>query len=61
MGSFRPDRSANKSTVVHERRHDQNSIGSNDSRKMIIQKEIDFKVTRGDADDAQGVDHGRAI
>lgn len=41
----------NKSTVVHEvTNHDSNSIGSNDSRKMIIKKEVDFRVEHGKAE-----------
>lgn len=41
----------NKSTVIHEvTHHDSNSIGSNDSRKMIIKKEVDFRVERGRAE-----------
>lgn len=41
----------NKSTVVHEvTNHDSNSIGSNDSRKMIIKKEVDFTVEHGKAE-----------
>jgi len=40
----------NKSTVIHEvTHHDSNSIGSNDSRKMIIKKEVDFRVEHGRA------------
>lgn len=62
--SFRPDRSLNKSTITHERKHDSTSIGSNDSRKMIIKKEIDFRVTRGVAgpkDEEMGMQQGHAI
>jgi len=57
----------NKSTVIHEvTNHDSNSIGSNDSRKMIIKKEVDFRVEReraepGDEDiGIQSLD-GRAL
>ena len=51
---FRSDRSQNKSTVTHQvshlGHHDSNSIESNDSRKMIIKKEVDFKVEHGTVD-----------
>ena len=47
---FRSDRSQIKSVVnTQEVAHDSNSIESNDSRRMIIKKEIDFKVERADA------------
>ena len=42
------DRSANETTIVHEGKHDEVSIGSNDSRKMIIKKKIDIRVHRGE-------------
>ncbi|KAK0511131.1 hypothetical protein JMJ35_006683 [Cladonia borealis] len=43
------DRSNNETTIVHEGKHDDVSIGSNDSRKMIIKKKIDIRVHRGEA------------
>ena len=43
------DRSNNETTIVHEGKHDEVSIGSNDSRKMIIKKKIDIRVHRGEA------------
>ena len=43
------DRSNNETTIVHEGKHDEISIGSNDSRKMIIKKKIDIRVHRGEA------------
>lgn len=42
--------SNNVSTVIHEVGQDSNSIGSNDSRKMIIKKEVDFRVEHGRTD-----------
>ncbi len=45
----RIDRSNNETTIVHEGKHDEISIGSNDSRKMIIKKKIDIRVQRGEA------------
>ena len=44
---FRTHRSQNKSVIAsQEGNHDSGSIESNDSRRMIIKKEIDFKVER---------------
>ena len=43
------DRPNNETTIVHEGKHDEVSIGSNDSRKMIIKKKIDIRVHRGEA------------
>ena len=45
---FRSERSHNKSIVTHEA-HDSNSIESNDSRRMIIKKEVEINVQRGEA------------
>jgi len=46
----RADRSNNKSVITsHEGAHDSNSIESNDSRRMIIKKEVDIRVERAAA------------
>lgn len=43
---FRTVKSKDRSTVTQQGGHDSISIGSNDSRRMIIRKEIDIKVER---------------
>lgn len=58
---FRSDRSNNETIVTHEGAHDSNSIETNDSRKMIIKKEVDFKVEREEAGapgEALGTENG---
>ena len=48
------DRSNNETTITHEGKHDEISIGSNDSRKMIIKKKIDIRVHREDEEAGAG-------
>ena len=50
------DRSNNETTIVHEGKHDEISIGSNDSRKMIIKKKIDIRVHRDNEEAVAGRD-----
>lgn len=54
---FRSDGSKNETTTTYERMHDSNSIGSNDSRKMIIKKEIHIRVEH-DGEGARGGELG---
>lgn len=47
--AFRPDCNANQARVTHgsSRGHDASSIGSNDSTKMIIKKDVTYEVHEG--------------
>ena len=64
-----PSGTGNGHMVVQQgkTRHDSNSIGSNDSRKMIIKKEVNIKVERDGSsgpDEEMGIepmDAGRAV
>ncbi|KAK5114229.1 hypothetical protein LTR85_010294 [Meristemomyces frigidus] len=46
---FRPNRQTNQTSVTHgsARAHDASSIGSNDSTKMIIKKDVTYEVHEG--------------
>ena len=59
----RSELSTNKSMTVHEGSHDSKSMESNDSRKMIIKKEMDFRAVdeeMGNANQTSGP-RGHAI